>query len=107
MVNVGVLRRRWYSGALTRWVARVDGGPPRSRLARLRTFHYRGWSGLATVVLASLITYDGRHLSAPVTSPSAGRYAVPLTIHRVCYVAPTAEVLPSLISKAHHACALI
>ena len=113
MVKVGVLRSHWYAVPVGRrfdtssGVNGVDGGPPRSRLARLRTFHYRGWSGLATVVLASLITYDGRHLSAPVTSPSAGRYAVPLTIHRVCYVAPTAEVLPSLISKAHHACALI
>ena len=88
MVNVGVLRRRWYSGALTRWVARVDGGPPRSRRARLRAIRHREGSVVATVVLASLMKYDGSYFSAPETSSSIGRYAFPLTNQWLRYVAP-------------------
>ena len=76
-------RRRGQRSDASSGMSGVDVGPPRSGRARLRDFHYRGRSGVATVVLALLMTYDGRCLSAPVTSSGVESCAALLIIHRV------------------------
>ena len=67
---VGKLCRRWQRRRLgeSSGVSGADVGPLRSGRATLRAIHYRGESGVAAVLLALSMTYDGRCSSAPVTS---------------------------------------
>ena len=61
----------------------ADVGPPRPERAALRAIHYCGESGVAAVLLALPMTYDGRCSSAPVTSSGVERSTALLTILQV------------------------
>ena len=59
---VGKPRRRWKRRRLGEpsGVSGADVGPPRSGRATLSAILYRGGSGVAAVLLALLMTHDGR-----------------------------------------------
>ena len=76
-------RRRGQCSDASIGASRMDVGPLRHRRARLRAIRYRGGSGVAAVLLALSMTYDGRCSSAPLTSSGVERCAAPLTIRRV------------------------
>ena len=76
-------RRRGQRSDASSGASRMDVEPPRHRRARLRAIRYRGESGVAAVLLALPMTYDGRCSSAPVTSSGVKSCAAPLTILHV------------------------
>ena len=80
-------RRRGRRSDASSGASGMDFGPPRHRRARLRAIRFRGGSGVAAVLLALLMTYEGRCSSALVTSSGVERCAALLTIRRVQRVA--------------------
>ena len=58
--SVELRRRRGRCSGMSSGVREMGVGPPRSGRARLRAIHCRGGSGDAAVLLAQLMTYDGR-----------------------------------------------
>ena len=79
---VGKPRRHWQKGRLgeSSGVSGADAVSPQSGRATLRAIHYRGGSGVAAVLLALSMTYDGRCSSAPVTSSGVERCTATLAI---------------------------